>query len=682
MAVSKELEEKLISRAKQEYDHALKYRQKREREWQTIDDLYYGKKKKSFVTRANVHIPKMQGTIDVFLAKIDESPFIEYDSVEEGDMPKVVRMNALLRRDMNIGDWDLIDVVGKKEAALYGRTIYKKFSTSENGFTDHFENVDVLDFLIDPTAGGVKPMTDANYCGHDNIIRSKWDLSDSKIYNQNAVEDLAEQLKADSDTDSKNRSKQTRRAALNLNDAVLILEDSMRLVEWYTTFEGKRYYLLFSPEHNISVRTIPLKEIFASNEFPFATWAPFPRIGEFWTPGLGEMIKEINIVQNILMNQMLDNNAFRNYGMKAYDKNKVPNPDMLTPRPMGKVPVNGNPRDIIMDIPFPAIDQGISMYNLAENVFSRETGVSEASKGMPNSKRMSATEFAGLLDQTADRFFTANKTYKHALRRIAYLYKLGIEENMTRKRRVRILGARGWDWKVVSNDDAKIELDVLISTGASKENSDNLLRDRFRDFRAAHINNERMNQRFLDEKEARLLGLEENEIQRLMNPELEGNWEIMAEAASENEELLKKKVKPNRGADMGHVQKHIDYARDTDLKPSQVTRILAHANAEIDMAIKNEEANARKIADRRRAQVKEELGNFMERPGGEEPVPVTIAPPGTPGAVPVAPASPGGPAGAGSQAAPFAPPISSEEQVRFDAISAAPLPAANAGGII
>lgn len=585
--LSKEKRDNILTQSIEEYDHALEYRQKRELNWLSVDELYYGKKKKSLVTRANIHVPKMQGGIETFVSKIDDSPFIRYEAQEEADRPKAMKMNGLQKHYSNKNDWDLTDLIGKKQGALYGRCIYKKFSSSEGGFQDFFFVVSTADFLIDPLAGGLKPMIHARYMGHDNIIKSKWDLQD-KIYDKEVVDDITSKLTTDSQTDDKYATRQRRRESLGLSQATLINEESVKLTEWITTFEGERYYCLFSREHSKSVRTVRLTEVFGSDTFPYATWAPFPRLDEFWTPGVGELFKEVNIAQNIILSQILDNNAFRNYGMKAYDSSKVPNPADLKPRPMGKVPVNGRPQDIIMDIKFPSLDNAGETYKLLESIFDKESGITAQARGVPNTKRMSATEFSGLLDQVADKFFLNSKLYKSALRRIAELFYYGIEENLTKAQRIRILGTSGVEWVKVSAEDVKAEFDIQISTGTQEENNKNLARDRMREYVRDNRENPRLNQRFLDEREAEVMGFDMNEIQRLLNPDLEADWETLSEAVQENQDMLNKDVKPNRTATTGHIEKHLEFLRTTqDLKPEVINRVLEHARLEIPMAEKN-----------------------------------------------------------------------------------------------
>lgn len=630
--LSKTKRDDLVLQCMQEYDHDLKYRQKREPTWQEIDDLYYGKKKPSLISRANVHIPKMQGTIDTFVGKIDSSPYIKFKPEEEGDAQEAQALNKFLDRTRNDGDWDLIDVLGKKEAALYGRQTYKKYATSENGYTDYLEPLDILDFLIDPRAGGLDPIAKAQHCGQDNLIKSIYDLKDPNLYDQAAVKRMAKKLTSDRDVDNRYNSHQLRRYSLNLSDAILISQDSIKLIEWYTHFEGEKYYVLFSYECQEAVRVCPLKEVFKHNKFPFVSWALFPRLGEFYTPGLGELTKEPNIIQNVIMSQLLDNNAYRNYGMKAYDQNKVSNPKELTPRPMGKIAVDGNPADAIMDIKFPDIQNAQQAFNLVEVTYSRETGVNTQAKGTPNTKRMSATEFAGLIDEMADRFFTANHTYKTCLRQIGELWLENVAQFMTKDYKMKVLGASGYETVYVSYRTAKLPMEVIISTGIEAEQADLAERDRFTAYREANKDNERINQKFLDEKAAQYAGLEDYEIDRLLHPEYEGDWKSLSEAAQENEWMLKKDIELNKSATLAHVQKHLDFLRtQNNLPPKTYARILAHARDEMPLAQENEDLTIKKFMTNQRKATQTNApvtGQLPENPAGMPTLPGSPVPVG------------------------------------------------------
>lgn len=669
-SISKQDKKQLVDQSHEEYQHALEYRAKREDTWRDIDDLYFGKKRKSLVTRANIHIPKLQGTIETFLSKVDEAPFIEYEEATLQDKPQAKMMNGLIRRQRNIDDWDLVDTLGKKEAALYGRTIYKKFAyTSDSAFVDAFSIVDVLDFLIDPLAGGLKPFQNCNYCGQDNIIKSIHDLENDDKYDQEAVKKMAKELTSDSEADNKYNSKAARRRSLGLSQAVLVKNKSIRLVEWYTRYKGEWYYVLFSPEHKKAVRCDTLEGAIGFDELPFASWAPFPRSIEFWTMGLGDLLAEPNRVQNILMSQILDNNAYRNYGMKAYDATKVNNPEMLTPRPMGKIPVNGNPNDIVKDITFPEINNAISAFNLMEQVFARETGVPGQAKGMPNSKRMSATEFSGLLDQVADRFFTANKIYTHALRRIAYLYHLGVMAHMRQPQKIKILGAKdGHKETDVRGSDVKTQarLDALINTGAQKEANKNMMRDRFIEFVNSASELGIPNTKFLTEKFAQVMGLNQAEIDRLMSENPDTDWEILAAAEQENEELLRKDVEPNKSATAQHIERHLDFIRGSnDLDADVKERVLRHVRDEVEFVKKNEQLRVNKIIqEETRKGARDGIRQAAQNPNQPPPTQQQAPQPQAP--------QPQAPQDLQAPAPQMPPATTTQEAVRFDAIRNAP----------
>ncbi len=611
--------DELLLQCENEYSHGLKYRQKREARWREVDDLYYGHKKKSLVTRANVHIPKMQGTIEALLSKIDDPPVITYEPQKESDKRKAEKVNGLLKFDMRVGDWEMKDILSKKDSALYGRAVYKKYATNEGGFKDYLDVVDCLNFVIDPLAGGLDPMNKAMYMGQDNIIKNVHMMianAEKAGYDKEVLKEIGEKMQADSDVDNEYRSLQNRRSSLCLSEAVYLDDNSVRLIEWYTTYLGERYYCLFSPDFKKIVKAKKLKDIFKSDEFPFASWAVFPRLFEFWTPGFGEMLIEPNKIQNVILSQILDNNAFRNYGMKAYDANKVKNPNSLNPRPMGRIAVDGNPKDIVMDIGFPTLDNATGVYNLMEGIWDKETGINSQVKGTPNSKRMSATEFAGLIDEVDDRIFTTNKMYSACYKRVAKLYYYGVEENMTRERRVKVLGADGYTWEKISQRDVKGEYEVAISSGKQDETNNRLKQDRFLEFVKVNKENPRVNQQFLDEKSARIMGLTDDEVERLMNPNTEGDWKILAKAAEENEELLKNDVEPYRGATTGHVQRHLDYLQDNaDIDDVVYARIQAHADSELEFVEQNMNKKADKLINQNNEQLA--LGGAIGAPGGE-----------------------------------------------------------------
>lgn len=657
----------LIAQCVSEYNHALEYRRKRETKWRLVDEFYFGKKRPSIVTQANIHVPIVHGAVETFVSKVDDPPYIMYQPQRVQDQQAAVYVNASKDFDYENNEWELTDISGKKLGAKYGRTIYKKYSTNEDGFKDYFQVMDVLDFGIDPMAGGADPMRYAKYMFHDNIVKSVTDLADP-MYDKEAVISMATLLLTDSTVDNRYASRQQRRQNLNLSMAVMTSAESIKLTEHYTTFNGIRYKVLLSIDFQEAVLIQKLEDICLDAEWPFATWALYPDPLEFWTPGIGELMLESNMVQNTLQSQMLDNITNRNYGMMAFDMKKVANRKDLTFRPNGRIGVNGDPRDSVSAITPPDITPAIQYYNQYTTTMDAETGVNKNAKGAPNSKRMSATEFAGLIEQTADRFFAANRTYKSCMKRVAMLYYKGLLKNLDESRAIAVLGSDGGlKWVKMTKTDITTEasFSIKIQTGALAENQNQLEREQKMKFVVENRENARVNQKMLDEVAALASGFTTQDLPRLLNPELEGEWDIISEAYAENEELMKRDSEPNRAATIGHVQIHMNFAkRAPELTEKQRKRIMKHAEAELKYVAQNEEDSVRDALQKQRSR-----GIRQVREGTAEGLTLSAPPPS--GAVMNA---------IESTPNPLIPQLPPEgpEQVRQAAIAGAPQPAAQA----
>lgn len=605
MSITPKLIDALTLQAMKERDHALKYRQLRETsKWQKTNDLYYGNKTKSLVSRANIHLPILHGAIETLLSKIDGAPNVHFEPQTSADQPKAVFLDKSLKLDAKLNGWDKLDLYSKKEALLYGRAIEKKYARStDKGFEDVRELVLCIDFLIDPLAGGLEPFKKAKFCGQDNIIRTEHELKDKTRYNQEAVREVLTTIQSDSRADSRNNSHIDKKRAQKLDRFAYVSDDAVNLTEWYTTYKGTRYYILFSPVAKKAIRVERLKDITKYDEFPYSSWAAFTDPEEFWSPAPAELFHDINYVENILVSQLLDNSAQRNYGMKAYDTAKIVNPSFLDPKPMGRIPVNGNPSEAIMDITFPSIGENLQLLNWLGTRFDADTGVTQNTRGIPNSKRMSAAEFTGLIDQVADRIYTHNRLYQAHYERICRLYAYGVWEFMTTERRIEVEGAMGVNNYIKTGPALRFTSDFTVEVTLEEEEARSKLKEEQLAFIQRNRQNPNFNQRFLDEKEATLIGFSEDEVKRLTTQLPDGDWRSTAEAKQENEELLRRDVPTNQAATFAHIQCHLDFVRYTrDLSDEQRKRVLAHAGEEQAVAERNAQLSISRMLQMQNAQ--------------------------------------------------------------------------------
>ena len=145
----------IVSQALTEIQFARKYKQGKVGNWKINEDLYYGRKPASIDSRANVDLGQMSSFVHTVLSKVDNPLTFKYTKRKDSQLKRVQMLNALKSIDQQNDNWDIKDIVGKKQAIIYGRAIYSYFADSYNGYAPHLDNVDVYDFLIDPSAGGI-----------------------------------------------------------------------------------------------------------------------------------------------------------------------------------------------------------------------------------------------------------------------------------------------------------------------------------------------------------------------------------------------------------------------------------------------------------------------------------------------------------------------------------------------
>jgi len=590
----------ILEQSVKEYQAALKYRQSRvTSSWHPNEDLYYGRKSKKLKGRHNVLLGEMQGFVETLLSKVDDPPLVRFEPQSEADMRKADKVSAAWDIDSSPthGDWRAKDLLGKKMAALYGRCIMKYFAESAPKYKSNLVLIDPYDFLIDPMAGG-ESIEDAEFMGQDNIFKSVYDLEEDERYDQRQVEIVKMSMGRDkeNETDNTYQEKGNRDSILGYRTAKYRSEETVNMVEWYTTYKGERYICAFDRVHSTWLRIEKLSDIFETAEYPngdplwpFDSWAFYPDPFEFWTPSPADQVRDTIAAKSILLNQALDNRQYRNFGMKAYDTRVFKNPALLEPRWGGIVPATPDSgkdvRSGIYEFQYPDVGDTTNLYNLVDSTQARASGITASIQGQAEEDKKVGV-FEGEVAQASDRLGLFEKSYGAFWIRMGKRWVNGLKEHLREKMAIKMLGTRGLEWSELIREDLG-EYDIVIQGLNAELFADARKRKTKLEVLAANLQNPNMNPRLSLEKLLETSGFEKYEIKELLDTANEGDQEILAEAAEENEMMLKKDAQPNRGATTAHIQKHIDFSRDEDLKPEVVARVMAHANAEMDFARKN-----------------------------------------------------------------------------------------------
>ena len=599
MAIRKEKRDEIAKQAVEEKLFAYRHRKPRLSSWQKNEEMYYGKKQETD-SRANVELGRAQEFVHTLLSKIDNPLTFNFQKVKNSQLKRVARLNALKDYDAQRDYWSLKDLVGKKQAIIYGRAVYSYHATPN--YRPHLENVDVYDFLIDPSAGGID-IENARYMGRYGIVKTRQELKKGP-YIQSEVADLAPSQDMQQRSDKRTRElAATGNYSDELND-----QDKFTFWEWYTTFNGIRYYLLMD-EHGRAVRCEPLKEMFETELFPFWTYAAFPDLTEFWTPSYLDYVREIFMAQTVSINQMLDNAERVNKPQKAIDTGAIQDLNELKYRKDGYIrltPGTDVARAVKM-VEVPSIQTPMEVFSILEGIQEKAMGVSAAEKGLAETDGR-ATIYEGNRQTAADRYGLLNKSYSFGYRRFAQLYEQGVREHLNKKTAVHLIGPEGIEIENVSKRDIfrkDDEFAIMVESSDAEMSTSNDKKRTMLAFLSAHLQNPIINQKKSVEIQAKIAGLDEQQTRELLDVSEFGDANILSEADRDLEDIMDGTMpKPNRVANSAYKQRLVDYWQDNQehMTDEQTEMLIRYIKTLDEIIMHNTIQKAQQMAQNQMAQ--------------------------------------------------------------------------------
>lgn len=591
--IRKQLRDILVAQALNEIQFARTYKQGAVWRWHETENQFYQRKygtdgrqntvddrnigsQNNLESRANVNLGKMRSFVRSLLAKIDTPLTFIYKRGSIADLKKAMLLNALKERDANIGNWNYKDLSGKMQVIMYDRAIFSYHADSMKGYQSHLENVDVYDFLIDPSGGGID-IDNALYCGRFGVRKTKQQLKagvkDGEYIRTEADRLIAGAGNLASTTPQEEINKENRYSYIG-SPANRTLTDTniYKFWEWYTTYENKRYYLLLNEDGGVAVRVCELTDIFREDPilgdapWPFWTYSTLPDLTEFWTPSYTDGVSEVFMGQSVSINQMLDNADRINKPQRKVDVSSIENLADLVYRRNGIIRFKPG-RDVntaFQIVETPSIDTPLKVYDKLEQIQQMESGVTAASKGSSDEDKVGIYE--GNLAQMSDNYGLLNKSYSEGYKRFAKLYWYGIEDHLTKKVAVKILGPKGLEKTVfVGKRDIKPQSDyeVLVESSNAESQGDNVEKRNKLTFLGMYRGNPIVNQKVLFENEATIAGFADDEIRSMLDVQDAGTAMVISEAERDIEELLNGKIiEPNMTANTAYANHLLDYMKD------------------------------------------------------------------------------------------------------------------------
>lgn len=576
MAISYETRQRIVAQALQELEFARQYKQGKVSNWKTNEDLYYSRKVNQDTSRANVDLGAMGSFVHTLLSKIDNPLIFKFVKRKESQLKRVKYLNALRVVDQQNDYWDIKDIVGKKQALIYGRAIYSYTAESIDGYKAHLENVDVYDYLIDPSAGGID-IERGYYMGRYGVVKSKSEIKAGirdGIYLRTEATRLVESSGNSTESSQEETNKQNRTYDTNVwkYQKEIGNPDKFKFWEWYTTYDGERYYLLLQEQGATAIRVEKLTDLFASNLWPFWTWAAFPDLTEFWTPSYCDYVREIFMAQAVSINQMLDNAEQINKPQKLVNVSAVKNLAELKYRREGyiKVSTGIDLNQAVQTLEVQSIDTPIAVYNLLDGIQEKTSGVTAGAKGVSDEDKVGIYE--GNQANAADRFGFLNKSYSFGYKRFSSLYEHGVKEHLIKKEAVDILGPNGVEIAEISRRDIfrkNDEFGVMVESSNAETSLSEVEKRTKIAFLNSQAGNPIQNPQKAYEIQASIAGFEEDTVRQLLDTSDYGSAELMSEAERDIEALLDgEKLPPNQAANTAYKQRFVDYLKDNQEKIS------------------------------------------------------------------------------------------------------------------
>lgn len=592
--IKKEVRDKIVAQSLKEIAFARRHKQGKIAKWQSIEDFYYGNKKKTDEARANVDLGQMQEHVHTLLSKIDNPLTFVYTKRKESQLKRVARLNAIKDAESDRDFWDIKDIAGKKQMAIYGRAVFFFSGDSSNGFRTNLENVDVYDFLIDPSAGGLD-MERARNLGRYGVIKDRYELKNDKRYIQTEVKTMLDGKGNNTERPQEELNKQNRVFANKHQSGQKEdqSEDKFKFWEWCTSFEGQRYYLLIS-ESGQAIRMELLKDIFASDMWPGWSYAAYPDLTEFWTPSPSEYVLDIIKSQNVSINQMLDNAERVNRPQRIVDVGAIKNLAELKYKRDGYIKATpGTAASAIKIIETPSINTPLEVFRQLEAIKGKASGVTDAASGVEDTDGR-ATIYEGNQANTADRFGLFNKSYSAGYKRFGQLFMHAVDEHLTKKMAVEYIGPSGIETERVNRADIFKKDDdfgmLIESSNAELALSESKKRTLSAFYSAVLGRPDIANQKVVMENLGKVAGASPEQIRQLLDLDLYGTSEIMSEAERDIEDILEgKMVKPNRMANAAYKQRFVNFMMDNeeDMDQEQLGRMIQYVRSLDEIIVSN-----------------------------------------------------------------------------------------------
>lgn len=431
----------IIKQYIKEKEAAVKVRQVKINNWIKDEEAYNGVIQKTLITRSNYHVPIVFEGVQNMKSKVGTDPDVKYETIPEGDENASDIMEHVVKEDLAKSSWKKVFSDSKVECGIYSRTIYQVIPGNDRNKVDL---IDTMAYLISPIAKNTK---DALYQGHQFIYKTfdqlkkeakkfEYDMQELKRLQEEKVLNETQQ---DSSTEAS--LKNIRLANMGLSNVTQYGSKVAEITQWETYIKGKLHRLTVANDQFL-LRCVPMIDL--GLERPsYVSWGTFTRGIAFWgCPSIADIYRDTNLVIDTSLNQVIDNNTYRNFGQLVVASSSGLKQSSIVPRPLGitsiTVEPNGKIADKVWQIPVPEIGNGVEMVQIVKGFADNAAGLAPASSGQKGkvSVTMQAKLNADLDAKISDMRMNATIACQELYQMMSDITK----KRLTTPRKVKIFG--------------------------------------------------------------------------------------------------------------------------------------------------------------------------------------------------------------------------------------------------
>ena len=429
------------------------YRERRHEPWREINQLYRDDIEVNRLTqRQSVHVPLMKKVVRTLLKDVDDMPVLYFENLDN-DKEAEIAQNEHWKHTVDINNMELQDIVDKKQVFLNGRSFDQwQILNGEIKMTIQDPQDILVSRYTDPT-----DLHSSRFLIHNHIYVPLSEIESNPDYDKGAIKRLKMYYATEqglikvADNENMANEKADKLADLGVEDAYspilgeTYVELSLHFVyrdnEEAENESGEvekvddQIWMYVEADDQEILMKKPLEEVigvtkdhFWRTHFPYESWADDIERQDFWTDGVGDIVKTPNKILDAWMSQLVENRTLRNFGMTFYDSTiEGFEPNTFNPVPWGFYGMPGDPNKITKRVDIPELSESLDEMQFVITMTEDTTGATSTQQGKIEDRQVTLGEVQLALGEAKERVKGMAKFYAPAWKRRGLMYLKMIE---------------------------------------------------------------------------------------------------------------------------------------------------------------------------------------------------------------------------------------------------------------